>query len=69
MNKSVKRVHDYFSENIWYTKLVYMIGGIGVGIIISGPFAGVHPVRWGLAFILLAALLHLYPLLSKRKKG
>lgn len=60
-------MHKFFSENIWYAKMVYMIAGIGVGIIITYPFAGAHPIRWGLAFLALAALLHIYPLLSKRK--
>lgn len=43
-----------------YIATIHAIGGMGVGIIIASPLAGTHPIRWGLAFILVSLLGHLY---------
>ena len=43
-----------------YTATIHAIGGVGVGILIAHPIAGVHPVRFGLAFLLVSVLGHVY---------
>jgi hypothetical protein len=51
---------DYFKKHPAYHGIVHGIGGIGVGILIASPLAGIHPVRWGVAFMAIALLGHLY---------
>jgi hypothetical protein len=55
----------YFKKHIIYTSLVHIIGGIGIGILITYPFAGIHPVRWGLAFLVISLLGYLYAWFAK----
>lgn len=66
--KSVKYLHKYFSEHIWYAKLVYILAGMGLGVLIVYPIVGVHPVRWGIGLLVIAAILQFLPLLMKGKK-
>jgi hypothetical protein len=40
--------------------LVNILSGIGIGILLSRPLAGDHPLRWGLAILALSLLGHLY---------
>ena len=47
-----------------YVAAIHTIGGIGVGILIASPVAGIHPVRWAAAFIIASLLGHLYMLLA-----
>ena len=47
-----------------YVAVVHAIGGIGIGILIASPIAGVHPVRWGVAFIIVSLFGHLYMLIA-----
>ena len=64
MSKSLKKAVKYMKDNPVYHASVHSIGGIGVGILVAGPLAGVHPVRWGVAFVVVAVLGHLYAWLS-----
>jgi len=50
----------YFKKHIIYTLLVHVIGGMGIGILITYPFAGIHPVRWGAALLVVSLLGYLY---------
>lgn len=61
----IKKLEKYFSKHVWYAKTVHVISGIGVGILITYPLAGVHPVRWGLALLGLGILGHIWPLMEK----
>lgn len=47
-----------------YNGTIHALGGIGVGILIASPIADPHPVRWGIAFLLLSVLGHLYALFA-----
>ena len=62
MNKELKK---YLSRRPLYNTLVSMLGGIGVGILITHPLVGEHPVRWGVGILALAAFLYVYPLSEK----
>ncbi len=53
-----RRSTKYLSKNPNYNALIHMLGGIGVGFILTYPVAGAHPVRYGLAFIALAVVGH-----------
>jgi hypothetical protein len=56
----MKKAMSYFKKHIAYTSLIHLIGGIGIGILITYPFAGIHPVRWGVALLAISLLGHLY---------
>ena len=61
-----KKVGQYFKNHVMYNSTIHVIAGIGVGILLTYPLAGDHPVRWGVALLALAVLGHLYPLIQKR---
>lgn len=58
MTKYFKRMIKYFSKHQQFADVVHAVGGVGLGIILARPLAGEHPVRWGLAFLLLALIGH-----------
>lgn len=61
----MKKVMVFAKKHPVYIATIHAIGGIGIGILIASPLAGIHPVRWGLAFIVLSILGHLYMLVAK----
>ncbi len=65
MRKLYKQISQYFKNHIYYTSFVHVIAGIGIGMLLTYPLAGSHPVRWGLGFIALGILGHIYPLIKK----
>lgn len=62
MEKSLKKIRAYFGKHPDYNGIVHLFAGIGIGFLLTYPVAGAHPVRWGVAFIILAVLGHLYAL-------
>ena len=54
------KVIAYFKKHIVYCSFVHVIGGIGIGILITYPFAGIHPVRWGVIFLVIGVFGYLY---------
>lgn len=60
-----KKISQYFKAHIVYTSTIHVIAGIGIGMLLTYPLAGNHPVRWGMAFITIGILGHLYPLMKK----
>jgi len=56
----MKKGMSYFKKNPIFSAVVHSLAGIGVGILIASPIAGSHPVRWGLVFIVLAIIGHIY---------
>lgn len=66
MFKKYKIIRKYFKEHIDYNGFVHMFAGIGIGILITYPLVGNHPLRWGMVFLLVAVLGHLYPLFVKK---
>ena len=62
-----KRGEKYFRQHPALNALTHACGGIGIGILITYPFAGLHPVRWGVFFIVLSVLGHLYAGTTKGK--
>lgn len=43
-----------------YVATIHAIGGVGIGILIASPVAGIHPVRWGIALLAISLIGHLY---------
>ena len=60
MIRYMKKVLAFAKKNPAYVAVIHAIGGIGIGILIASPVAGIHPVHWGAAFIIVALLGHLY---------
>lgn len=62
---NLKKAEKYMKQHTAYNGLIHGLGGIGIGILITYPFIGSHPVRWGVFFLVLSLLGHLYPLLKR----
>jgi hypothetical protein len=62
----MEKVYKYYSKNVKYNSVVHLIGGIGVGILITHPLIDPHTMRWGLGLLVLGILGHLYPLTLKK---
>ncbi len=60
-----KQINQYFKNHVYYNSAMHVLAGIGVGMLLTYPLAGSHPVRWGIAFIVLGVLGHIYPLIKK----
>ncbi len=56
----MKKMLAFAKKHPAYIGTIHAIGGIGVGILIASPLAGIHPIRWGVIFIAVAILGHLY---------
>lgn len=59
-------MHQYFSKHPLYNGLVHMLIGVGLGALLTYPYLGTHPIRWGVALIAIGLLAHLYPLTAKK---
>ncbi len=57
--KQYTRMLRYFGKRPFYNAVVHTIFGIGIGFLLTYTVAGTHPVRWGIAFIVIALLGHL----------
>lgn len=62
----MKEIEKYFAGHVRYNSTIHVLAGIGIGILITYPLIGAHPVRWGITFLALGILGHLYPLIQKR---
>lgn len=60
-----KKDLKYFSKHVMFNSAIHIVGGIGIGILIASPIIGPHPVRWGVTFIVLSVLGHVYAVWSK----
>ena len=58
MIRYMKKVLAFAKKNPAYVAVIHAIGGIGIGILIASPVAGIHPVRWGVAFLAISILGH-----------
>ena len=56
----MKKGMIFMKKHPTYNAMVHAIGGIGIGILIASPVAGIHPVRFGIAFMIVSLLGHAY---------
>ncbi len=61
-----KKIANYFSKHVMFNSTVHLIGGMGLGILLTFPLFIPHPVRWGILLLALAFLGHLYALKAKK---
>lgn len=62
-----KKLNKYFKEHSFYNSSVHLLIGVGLGILLTYPYIGAHPVRWGVAILIIGGLGHLYPLMTRGK--
>lgn len=46
----------YFRAHSEFSGIIYVLFGVGLGVLITYPFAGIHPVRFGFLFLALGIL-------------
>lgn len=63
-----KTIENYFKGHVSYNSAVHLLMGFGLGILVTYPLVGPHPVRWGLLFLGLGTAGHLYPVFIKKSK-
>lgn len=61
-----KKIENYFKQHPTYNSIVHILAGMGIGVLITYPIVGTHPLRWGLVLLVLGVLGHLYPLYFKK---
>ena len=59
-----KSVIKYYSKHPIYAGFVHLFIGLGLGILIARPL-GVHPVRYGVAFLAIGIVGKLYVIMKK----
>ena len=60
MNRLIHRAEKYFSKNPHYNAVVHVLAGMSIGFFLTYPLAREHPLRWGLVFLALTLLGHLW---------
>lgn len=61
-----KKILKYLSVHPFYNSTIHVVIGVGIGILIAGPFIAPHPVRWGVGLLILGLLGHVYPIFVKK---
>ena len=61
-----KMIVKYLQSHPYYNAAVHTIFGVGIGALLTYPYFGSHPVKWGIGLIAVGVLGHLYPLIVKR---
>jgi hypothetical protein len=62
-----KQAMKYFSKYPDQNAFVHLLGGVGIGFMLTYPVANTHPVRWGALFILLAIVGYIWAGIQKTK--
>jgi len=57
--KQYTQMLKYFGKRPFFNAVVHTILGIGIGFLLTYTVAGIHPVRWGVAFVVIALFGHL----------
>lgn len=58
--RDLKKIEKYFSKHIYFNSLMHLVGGMGIGILITHPYIDPNPVRWGALLLAVAILGHAY---------
>lgn len=61
-----KQIKAYFKAHPIYNSTIHVIAGIGLGALFTYPVFGGHTLRWGVGFIILGLLGHLYPIVTRK---
>lgn len=63
--KAEERLLKFFKAHPRYNATAHLLIGVGLGILMTHEMADPHPLRWGLSFLALGTVVHLYPVLQK----
>lgn len=66
MYKKYQKMQKYFEKHSSYSAVVHLLIGMGIGIFITYPLVGAHPLRWASGFLAVGILGHLYPLIAEK---
>ncbi len=58
MKKYYKRILKFYAKHPIYANAIHVLGGMGLGIMLARPLDGGHPMRWGVAFLVLSVAGH-----------
>lgn len=58
--RTLKKIEKYFAKHVWFNSLGHLIGGVGIGALLTDGFFNPHPLRWGAGLIVVALLFHAY---------
>jgi len=56
----IKNIMKHFSKHPMHNSLIHVVVGAGIGMLLAYPVAGAHPVRWGVALIVVGLLGHVW---------
>lgn len=62
----MKKIKAYFTKHPTYNSFVHITIGVGIGALLTYPYFGSHPIRWGIGLIVVGLAAHLYPLTIKK---
>lgn len=62
----MKKVEKYFSRHIYQNSFFHVMVGIGFGILLTHDFFDPHPLRYGVGFLLIGALGHVFAYTNKK---
>lgn len=60
--KNNLKIMKFFKTHPMYNSFIHLLSGVGLGILITYPLIGPHPIRWAIVFLTISILGHLYPL-------
>ena len=55
----------FFQRHPAFNGTTHALGGIGIGMLLTYPVAGNHPVRWALSFLALGLAGHIWAMTHK----
>jgi hypothetical protein len=60
----MKKGMAFMKKHPAYNATIHALGGVGIGVLIASPVAGIHPVRFGIVFLTVSILGHVYALVA-----
>jgi len=61
-----KKAITYYKNHPIYNALVHLLAGIAIGVLITYPIVGSHPLRWSLILLLVVIAGYLPPLTGSK---
>jgi hypothetical protein len=65
--KIYKNAMKYFGKHPEENGLIHLILGLGLGFLLTYPVAQSHPIRWGVLFIVMGVVGHIWAGMQKTK--
>lgn len=62
----MEKINKYFSKHVYLNSIFHVVGGIGIGVLLTHPYFDPHPLRYGIILLLVGLLGHGYAYISKK---